>query len=108
MSVPMNAKDWARRLGGEVSGHDTILCPGPGLSPKDRSLTVKLDPAAPDEFPVHSYGRSRQSPAIGRQGFAINYKRNRHGATSLASVAKGVRLRHEKYPTSRRPARPRR
>jgi AAA domain len=32
---------WARALGGEVSGGQ-ILCPGPGHSPKDRSLSVKI------------------------------------------------------------------
>ena len=40
----MNAREIARRLGGEVSGRDAILCPGPGHSPKDRSITMKLDP----------------------------------------------------------------
>ncbi|PNE11945.1 MAG: hypothetical protein CR217_06065 [Beijerinckiaceae bacterium] len=32
---------WARALGGEVSG-DQVLCPGPGHSAKDRSLSVKI------------------------------------------------------------------
>jgi putative DNA primase/helicase len=32
---------WARALGGEVRG-DQILCPGPGHSSKDRSLSVKI------------------------------------------------------------------
>lgn len=45
----------AAALGGHVSGRDTILCPGPGHSPKDRSLSVKLDPSAPDGFLVHSH-----------------------------------------------------
>jgi hypothetical protein len=51
----MNAAETARKLGGEVSGRDTILCPGPGHSPKDRSLAVKLVPTAPDGFVVHSH-----------------------------------------------------
>jgi putative DNA primase/helicase len=51
----MNARDAARRLGGEVAGRDTILCPGPGHSPKDRSLSVKLDLGAQDGFVVYSY-----------------------------------------------------
>ncbi len=51
----MNAREIARKLGGEVFGGDTILCPGPGHSPKDRSLSVKLIPTAPDEFLVHSH-----------------------------------------------------
>jgi putative DNA primase/helicase len=42
-------------LGGEVSGRDTILCPGPGHTLKDRSLSVKLDPTAPDGFLTYSH-----------------------------------------------------
>jgi hypothetical protein len=44
----------ARALGGEVSGNQ-VLAPGPGHSPKDRSLSVKLDAAAPDGFVVNSF-----------------------------------------------------
>jgi hypothetical protein len=51
----VNAGEIARRLGGEVSGRDAVLCPGPGHSPKDRSLSVKLDPTAPDGFLTHSH-----------------------------------------------------
>jgi hypothetical protein len=44
----------ARLLGGEMSGGQ-ILCPGPGHSAEDRSLSVKFDGAAPDGFVVHSF-----------------------------------------------------
>jgi putative DNA primase/helicase len=44
----------ARALGGEVTGN-TVLCPGPGHSPRDRSLAVRLDPAASDGFLVFSH-----------------------------------------------------
>lgn len=44
----------ASALGGDVSGRE-ILAPGPDHSPKDRSLSIKLDPAAPDGFVVHSF-----------------------------------------------------
>jgi hypothetical protein len=44
----------ARALGGNVSGCD-VVAPGPGHSRADRSLSVKLDPSAPDGFIVHSY-----------------------------------------------------
>ena len=49
----MNAtlQSWARALGGEVSG-DQVLCPGPGHSPKDRSLSVKI---GKDGQPVVSF-----------------------------------------------------
>ena len=32
---------WAKLLGGEVSGGQ-VLCPGPGHSARDRSLSVKI------------------------------------------------------------------
>jgi putative DNA primase/helicase len=44
----------ARALGGERSGN-TINCPGPGHSRRDRSLSVRLDPRAPDGFVVFSH-----------------------------------------------------
>src|SRR3984893_11304738 len=44
----------ARALGGNVSGHN-VVAPGPGHSRADRSLSVKLDPSAPDGFIVHSF-----------------------------------------------------
>jgi putative DNA primase/helicase len=44
----------AHALGGEVCGQQ-VLCPGPGHSPKDRSMAVRFDPAAPDGFLIHSY-----------------------------------------------------
>jgi hypothetical protein len=40
----------ARALVGEVAGHNTVLAPGPGHSARDRSLSIKLDPTAPDGF----------------------------------------------------------
>jgi hypothetical protein len=44
----------ARALGGEVNGKQ-VLAPGPGHSTKDRSLSVTLDPHAPDGFIVNSF-----------------------------------------------------
>jgi hypothetical protein len=44
----------AKALGGEVSAGQ-VLAPGPGHSPADRSLSVKLDCAAPDGFLTHSF-----------------------------------------------------
>lgn len=44
----------ARALNGKVSGRQ-VLCPGPGHSRKDRSLSVRLSDAAPDGFVVHSH-----------------------------------------------------
>ncbi len=45
----------ARALGGEVVGRDRILCPGPGHSRDDKSLSILLDPSAPDGFLVKSF-----------------------------------------------------
>jgi putative DNA primase/helicase len=45
----------ARALGGEVVGGRQVLAPGPGHSRKDRSLSVRLNPNAPDGFLVHSH-----------------------------------------------------
>jgi putative DNA primase/helicase len=39
----------ARALGGEIVGGQ-VLAPGPGHSRKDRSLSVKMSPTAPDGF----------------------------------------------------------
>lgn len=51
----MNAlRSMAVALGGEVAG-TSILCPGPGHSPRDRSLSVTLSAAAPDGFLVFSH-----------------------------------------------------
>jgi RecA-family ATPase len=44
----------AVELDGEIS-RDQVLCPGPGHSRQDRSLSVKLDANAPDGFVVHSF-----------------------------------------------------
>jgi putative DNA primase/helicase len=44
----------ARALGGEVSGRQ-VLAPGPGHSPKDRSLAVSISNDAPDGFILYSH-----------------------------------------------------
>jgi hypothetical protein len=43
-----------RALGGEISGGQ-LLCPGPGHSATDRSLSVKPEKDAPDGLLVHSF-----------------------------------------------------
>ena len=54
MTNNMDLQTIARTLGGEVSGGQ-VLAPGPGHSPQDRSLSVKLDSKAPEGFLVHSF-----------------------------------------------------
>jgi hypothetical protein len=42
----------ARALGGDIVGRDQVLCPGPGHSPRDRSLAVRFVACG---FIVHSH-----------------------------------------------------
>src|SRR5262245_29652568 len=51
----MNIRALAAALGGDVVGTNTISAPGPGHSPHDRSLSVKLDATAPDGFLAYSH-----------------------------------------------------
>ena len=48
-------RDIARRLGGEVSGRNHVICPGPGHTKRDRSLSVRFDSGAPEGFLVNSF-----------------------------------------------------
>ncbi len=50
----MNTWHLAKILCGDVIGN-RILAPGPGHSRRDRSLSIHIDPAAPDGFIVHSF-----------------------------------------------------
>ena len=52
--INYSPKQIAAALGGEVSGRE-VLAPGPNHSPKDRSMAIRMDPAAPDGFVVHSF-----------------------------------------------------
>jgi hypothetical protein len=54
MSATLSLGSIAKALGGEVSGGQ-ILAPGPGHSPRDRSLSVRVEPNAPDGVLVHSF-----------------------------------------------------
>jgi hypothetical protein len=51
---PLNVREVARLLGGDALGR-CVLCPGPGHSRTDRSLSVKLGDDAPEGFVVHSF-----------------------------------------------------
>jgi putative DNA primase/helicase len=50
----LSLQEIAAALGGEVSNLQ-VTAPGPNHSPKDRSLSVKLDANAPGGFIVHSF-----------------------------------------------------
>jgi hypothetical protein len=50
----MNLRELAHILGGEVHGRE-VLCPGPGHSRSDRSLSVRIEPDARRGFVVNSF-----------------------------------------------------
>ena len=50
----MDLQTLQRALGGDIS-NGQLLCPGPDHSAEDRSLSIKLNPNAPDGFVVHSF-----------------------------------------------------
>jgi putative DNA primase/helicase len=50
----IDLRSLAIAVGGEVSGR-RVLAPGPGHSPKDRSLAISLSNDAPDGFVLHSF-----------------------------------------------------
>jgi hypothetical protein len=51
----MDVRTLASALNGEVAGRDQVLAPGPGHGPRDRSLSVRIDPGAPNGFLCHSF-----------------------------------------------------
>jgi hypothetical protein len=51
----IDARSIARALGGDLTGRNRVLAPGPGHSPRDRSLSIKLDPHSKDGFVCHSF-----------------------------------------------------
>jgi putative DNA primase/helicase len=59
-----DVKTIAALLGGEIVGQNTVNVPGPGHSPKDRSLSIKCDERAPDGFVVYSH--AGQDPLLCR------------------------------------------
>src|SRR5215472_9058555 len=77
----MELKQIAAALGGEVH-NGSVLAPGPGHSREDRSLSVKLDPNAPDGFLVHSF--AGDDPIACK-----DYVRERCGLPTFAQNGKG-------------------
>ncbi|NEV01363.1 DUF7146 domain-containing protein [Bradyrhizobium uaiense] len=104
----------ARALGGEVAGA-SVICPGPGHSSRDRSLSVKPSAAAPDGFIVFSHAgddwrvcRAHVLQRLGghadrRPGQRLSPSGN-YGETARALWQEGVDLRGtiaERYLASR-------
>jgi hypothetical protein len=53
--MTLDPREVARALGGDVHSNGQVLCPGPGHSQEDRSLSIRLDPKAPEGFVVHPF-----------------------------------------------------
>jgi putative DNA primase/helicase len=84
----MNASHAAKTLGGETIGSDSVLCPGPGHSPRDRSLHVTFSPTAPEGFVTRSYANDDF-------GACRDHVRNRLGleVPSFRHLGPGAQLR---------------
>jgi putative DNA primase/helicase len=54
MSDALFLREIARALAGEIVGHQ-VLCPGPGHSRRDRSLSIRISAAAPEGFLAFSH-----------------------------------------------------
>jgi putative DNA primase/helicase len=52
--IALSLRSIARALGGEITGAQ-VLAPGPGHGPKDRSLSIRISPTAPDGFVAFSH-----------------------------------------------------
>ena len=93
MSV-IDPQNLARALGGEASGNN-VRAPGPGhKSPRDRSLSVKLDPRAPDGFVVHSFAGDDPIECrdhVARKGDSASSSQAARSATAVSRNAKSSR-----------------
>jgi putative DNA primase/helicase len=74
----------ARALGGDVSGRDSIVCPGPGHSERDRSLSVRLIRGSEGGFLVYSHAGDsiRECKDHVRERLGLAPWRPRHRARS--------------------------
>jgi hypothetical protein len=52
---PLSVQQIVAKLGGQVTGREACSVPGPGHTAKDTSLSIKIDPTAPDGFLVYSH-----------------------------------------------------
>lgn len=99
MSETLDVHAAARALGGDVAGRDRILAPGPGHSPRDRSLSIAFAPAAPDGFVVTSFAGDDWQQCRDHVRDRLGLERWRPG-----DRADGDRRKHPARPSA--PARP--
>jgi len=79
----LDLRSVARALGGVAAGNSNVSAPGPGHSGADRSLSVKLDPSAPEGFLVNSFAND---PPI----FCRDYVREKLGLPRLGFAARST------------------
>jgi putative DNA primase/helicase len=98
----MDARSIANALGGDVTGRDTVSCPGPGHSAADRSLSVKLNALAPGGFIVFSHANDDYAECrdFVRDKLGLgHWKRDKDRRTPLAAIDSGPNLEKEKSKT---------
>lgn len=87
--MTLNPRAMARALGGRVSGRNVVAL-GPGHSRADRSLSIKIEPTAPDGFIVHPFAGDSPIECLdyvrARLGLGERDRRRRH-SPPLASPA---------------------
>jgi putative DNA primase/helicase len=95
----MDLRQIAQALGGNVTGRQ-VLAPGPGHSPRDRSLAVRISNDAPDGFIVHSFAnddwrecRAHVADLLG--GRAVRGKAIPRQMVAPDNLASGVRIWNE-------------
>ena len=85
----MDARSAAIALHGDVVGRDSILCPGPGHSPKDRSLSVKLTRDGPVVYSFAEDDRkSCEDHVMGRLGIKPARRMTQVVSSRLRRVSK--------------------
>jgi hypothetical protein len=94
----------ARALGGVIVGRASLLVPGPGHSPTDRSLSVKFDPVAPDGFVVFSFAgdsviacRDHVRAALGLRPSNRTYTKSLPGTALSAFASVGPSSDHSAF-----------
>jgi putative DNA primase/helicase len=78
--MTLNPHAVARALGGSAIGR-RVIAPGPGHSRKDRSLSIEIDPCAPDGFRCHSFAGDdwRECRDYVRHALGLGAWKRRHG-----------------------------
>jgi hypothetical protein len=94
--MQLDLKTVAAALGGEVKSGQ-VQAPGPDHSPVDRSLSIRIDPSAPDGFVVYSFAgddpiwcKDYVRLKLGLADFKPNGSGNHHARRSEDAIAKAM------------------